>query len=105
MPRRAFTLRRLSQSLGIRSIFGPEGSVTRTANDPFALAKAADPNSAPFLFLAVSKQEGLVQPVERFALLRSRHIPHSFFEGSGSHGWQQWNNEMPELITSLESKH
>ena len=33
-PRRAFTLRRISQSLGIRRIFGPEGSATRFANDP-----------------------------------------------------------------------
>ena len=102
-PRRAFTLRRISQSLGIRRIFGPEGSATRFANDPFVLARKATPDSVPFLFVAVGDQESLREPVERFnAILGSRRIPHVFLLGSGGHNWQRWNGDLPLLRESLE---
>lgn len=103
MPRRSFTLRRWSQSLGIRAIFGPEGSATRSANDPFVLAKTIDPGAAPYIFLSVGQQESLREPVERFdAELRARHLPHEFEVETGGHNWQQWNRELPLLIASLE---
>jgi S-formylglutathione hydrolase FrmB len=103
-PRRSFTLRRISQSLGIRRIFGPEGSATRTSNDPFVLARAANPHSVPFLFVSVGDQEGLREPVERFnRVLTARSIPHIFMLGGGGHDWQQWNGNLPLLLESLET--
>jgi S-formylglutathione hydrolase FrmB len=103
-PRRTFTLRRISQSLGIRRIFGPEGSATRTSNDPFVLAREAKQDSTPFLFVSVGDQESLRDPVERFnAVLTARRIPHVFLLGRGGHNWQQWNDDLPMLLKSLES--
>jgi putative tributyrin esterase len=103
MPRRAFTFRRISQSLGIRAIFGPEG--TRAANDPFALAGTANVGSAPFLFLSVGEQESLAEPVKRFdALLRTRRIPHEFHIAPGGHDWQQWNRQLPGLVRAIKSR-
>jgi S-formylglutathione hydrolase FrmB len=103
-PKRAFTLRRISQSLGVRRIFGPEGSATRSSNDPFLLARAANPDSVPFLFVSVGDQESLREPVERFnRALTARSIPHIFLLGRGGHNWQQWNGNLPMLLESLET--
>jgi len=106
VTQRSFVLRRISQSLRLRSIFGPEGSATRRANDPFLLAKAADPVAVPFLFFSVGDQESLREPVQRFdALLREEHIPHEFRLSNGGHDWEEWNHSLPALIQSLETKH
>ena len=106
VTQRPFELRRISQSLRLRGIFGPEGSATRSGYDPFLLAKAADPGVTPFLFLSVGNQESLREPVERFdALLRDEHIRHEFRLGDGGHDWQQWNRSLPALLESLEAKH
>jgi putative tributyrin esterase len=105
MPRRAFTLRRLSQSLGIRSIFGPSGSAARAANDPFILAKNANPSKTAYLFLSVGEPEPLLDPVSHFdGLLRARGIPHEFHTQPGGHDWQQWNRQLPALMSPLETR-
>jgi S-formylglutathione hydrolase FrmB len=104
-PRRKFTLRRWGQSMAIRSIFGPEGSVTRSASDPFVLVKEANKDMAPFVFLSVGDVEGLREPVLRFeALLRAKGIAHEFHVVRGGHDWQNWNSELPTLLTSLQGR-
>jgi putative tributyrin esterase len=104
-PRRRFTLRRWSQSMGIRSIFGPDGSASRSVNDPFVLARKADIDTSPFFFLSVGDGEILREPVMRFeSLLRTKGLAHEFHVGSGGHDWQQWNSELPQLIASLRSR-
>jgi S-formylglutathione hydrolase FrmB len=59
---RRFTLRRLEQSLGFRTIFGPDGSATRKADDPFVLARAVDPAAMPYIFLSAGRGEPLLGP-------------------------------------------
>jgi putative tributyrin esterase len=104
LPRRLFTLRRISQSLAIRSIFGPEGSATRESEDPFVLARTARPDATSFLFLSVGDQESLRDPVERFnSVLTAKNIPHVFLLGHGGHNWQQWNSDLPALVRSLHA--
>jgi putative tributyrin esterase len=104
-PRRRFTLRRWNQSLAIRSIFGPEGSAARSDNDPFVLAREANKNASPFMFLSVGDREGLREPVDRFeALLRAKGIVHELHLAHGGHDWQNWNSELPLLVTSLEGR-
>lgn len=101
-PERRFTLRRLSQSMGFRSIFGPDGSATRLASDPFVLARAADAQRAPYIFLSVGEQESLAEPVRRFDGLLTRHpLAHEFHVLPGGHDWSQWNRQLPGLESAL----
>ncbi|HEY4381757.1 MAG TPA: alpha/beta hydrolase-fold protein [Acidobacteriaceae bacterium] len=104
VPRRAFSLHRIGQYLGFRSIFGPAGSATRVSEDPFVLARKASPASTPFLFVAVGDQESLREPVERLnRTLETKAIPHAFVLGRGGHNWQQWNGDLPQVYQSLKT--
>jgi S-formylglutathione hydrolase FrmB len=62
VPERKFSLRRWSQSIGFRSIFGAKGSATRASNDPYLLARSADPQEMPFMFISVGGEESCEGP-------------------------------------------
>ena len=102
VPSRPFSIRRPFQWRFHRSIFGPAGSPTRRDNDPFVLARAAIPQTTPFLYLECGDQEPLLPPIRALAdLLAQRQIPHEFHVGAGGHDWTQWNKSMPGLFASL----
>jgi S-formylglutathione hydrolase len=102
VPRRRFTWRRLSQSRSYEEIFGPDGSGTRRANDPFILVTNADPKTMPFLYLTCGRQEGLLAPNREFAALLDRYkIAHAFHDVPGGHDWNQWNAQLAGLFESL----
>ncbi|HKD45450.1 MAG TPA: alpha/beta hydrolase family protein [Candidatus Angelobacter sp.] len=104
VPRRPFSWRRLNQSRNFRELFGPEGSETRRANDPFHLLSSADAKTVPYLYLTCGRQEGLLAPNREFAALLGRHrFAYEFHEVSGGHNWDQWNAELPGLFESLRS--
>jgi putative tributyrin esterase len=103
VPRRSFSIRRLQQSRHYDAIFGPSGSATRHDNDPFVLARIADPGRAPYLFLSCGEQEGLLPSNREFAsLLARRHFQYEFHSASGGHDWTQWNERLPGLFQSLQ---
>jgi putative tributyrin esterase len=105
VPQRPFSFRRLPKSLSFRSIFGPSGSTTRVSNNPYLIAKQADPAGLPFLFLTVGRDESLREPVERFAAeMRSRGIAHEFQELPGGHDWRQWNAQLPVMLKAMQAK-
>lgn len=102
VPRRPFTIRRIAQSRHYDSIFGPSGSQTRRANDPFVLARATNPADAPYFYLTCGDQEGLLGPNREFSeLLAQRHFKHEFHTIPGGHDWAQWNASLPGLFRSL----
>ena len=102
VPRRAFSVKRLQQSRHYSSIFGSAGSQTRRDNDPFVLARTADPNDAPYFFLTCGEQEGLLPANREFAaVLAQRHFLNEFHTVPGSHDWNQWNAWLPTLFRSL----
>lgn len=102
VPRRAFTVKRMQQSMAFRSIFGPPGSDTRRLDDPFNLARSADATKAPYLFLSCGDQESLL-PVNRefAAVLKHRNFRYEFHVARGGHNWNQWNKELPILFERL----
>lgn len=103
VPRRGFAIQRLHQSRHYNAIFGPSGSLTRRDNDPFFLARNANPESLPYFFLTCGEQEGLLPSNRDFAaLLAQRHITHEFHTVRGGHDWNQWNSWLPSLFQSLE---
>ena len=101
-PSRSFSLRRWSQGLRFRTIFGPEGSSTRTNSDPFVLIKSADPASTPYLYITAGEQEALLDPIRRFALqLKGRGYEFEFHTRPGGHEWTEWDTQIPGCFASL----
>lgn len=101
MAERSFRWRAPSASLGIRDTFGPMGSETRKASDPFKLiANLHQP--PPYFYLTCGQQESLLEPNQRFAAqLKQRGIPSEFHTIPGGHNWDQWNRQLPGLEASL----
>lgn len=102
VPTRKFSLRRMAQYRGHAQIFGPWGSDTRRANNPYILAGSVNPATSPYLYLTCGEQEGLLPANQRFAsLLKKRGFKYEFHPGPGGHDWSQWNGRLPELFESL----
>jgi len=102
VPSRAFSIKRIGQYRAHAAIFGSWGSDHRRQNDPFVLARTADPEAASYFFLTCGDQEGLLPANKKFAeLLVSRGFKHEFHAGPGGHDWNQWNRRVPEVFRSL----
>jgi putative tributyrin esterase len=102
VPGRPFSFRRIHQYRHYASIFGPPGSSTRRENDPFVLARSADPAKTPYLFLTCGDQEGLLPTNRSFAkLLEERGFKYEFHVVPGAHSWNQWNARLDELFLSF----
>jgi S-formylglutathione hydrolase FrmB len=102
VPSRPFSIKRIEQWRFHSSIFGPWGSPSRRDNDPFVLARSADPTRTPYLFLTCGEQEGLLPTNRAFAaLLEKRHFQYEFHTTRGGHDWNQWNGWLPDLFPSL----
>lgn len=73
VPSRQFSIKRIGQYQAHAAIFGAWGSDHRRQNDPFVLARTADPKAASYFFLTCGEQEGLLPANKKFAaLLESR---------------------------------
>ncbi|MGB9195389.1 MAG: alpha/beta hydrolase family protein [Terriglobales bacterium] len=102
VPTRPFSIRRYSQWRHHRSIFGPWKGQIQQANDPFVLARAADPARTPYMFLTCGDKEGLLPTNRSFAaLLDSRHFRFEFHVVPGGHNWTQWEERLPGVFNSL----
>ena len=102
VPSRPFSIRRISQYRHHASIFGAWGSQTRHENDPFVLARVADLDRTPFMYVTCGEKEGLLPSKRRFAaLLAQRKLHFEFHPGPGGHDWNQWNQRLPDVFTSL----
>ena len=102
VPTRPFSWRRMAQYRGHAQIFGAWGSETRSANNPYALARSIDPAKAPYLYLTCGEQEGLLSANQRFeAVLKKRGFPNEFHSAPGGHDWNQWNERLPGVFENL----
>jgi putative tributyrin esterase len=102
VPSRPFSIRRIGQWRHHSSIFGSWGSETRRANDPFVLARSADPKRTPYIFLTCGTQEGLLPSNRSFArLLQQRQFAYEFHVVPGGHDWNQWNAQLDSCFRTL----
>lgn len=102
VPTRPFSIHRIGQWREHSSIFGPWGSETRRANDPYRLALNADPNRMPYIYFSCGEQEGLLPANRKFAqILSDHHFQFEFHRVPGGHSWNQWNARLPDLFRSL----
>jgi S-formylglutathione hydrolase FrmB len=102
VPSRPFSIKRIQQYRQHAAIFGPWKSEHRRGNDPYVLARSADPAKTPYLYLTCGDQEGLLPANRQFAaLLKDRHIPSEFHPGPGGHDWNQWDRRLDDVLQSL----
>jgi len=102
VPRRPFSIKRISQYRYHASVFGAWGSQTRLDNDPFVLARKVDPRKVPYIFATCGEQEGLLPSNRQFAALLAQHsFQFEFHSGPGGHDWNQWNRLLPDMFASL----
>lgn len=101
-PQRRFALQRASQWWRFRSIFGPWGSKTRAAADPFLLIQSANPVVTPYLYITGGARDPLLDPIRRFAeRLKVRHFNYEFHTKPGGHDPAEWNAQLPGCFASL----
>jgi len=102
VPSRRFSLRRADQWWRFRTVFGPMGSKSRQAADPFILVRSADPSATPYLYVTAGENEALLEPIRRFAArLGERRVSYEFDTAPGGHDWGEWNMQIPGCFTSL----
>jgi putative tributyrin esterase len=86
----------------IEAIFGPAGSETRKANDPFDLVRRAPADrikALPFFYLDCGTEDFLFQNNRDFAdLLIAKKVAHEFRELPGGHTWPYWNAQLDEFM-------
>jgi S-formylglutathione hydrolase FrmB len=93
----------LMQWWRLTQIFGTVGSKTRTASDPFLLARSADPARTPYIYLTAGENEPLLAPNRRFAaLLKSRSFAYEFHTKHGGHDWGEWNAQIPGCFEKMK---
>ncbi len=101
LAERPFRWHQFGMSTALRSTFGPKGSATRAADDPFQLVQAQTA-AKPYLYLACGDADGLLATNERFArLLRAQGLPYRFHLGHGGHDWTLWNSELPRIEQAI----
>jgi S-formylglutathione hydrolase len=101
-PSRRFSFRRWGQSMRFRTLFGPAGSQSRQASDPFHLVQSASPAATPYIFITAGEQEPLLDPIRRFATrLQDRRFAYEFHTKPGAHDWTQWDAQIPACFDSL----
>ena len=103
-PERGFRLRRWGQYWSFRRIFGPAGSASRRADDPFAMIHSMDTSRIPFVYLGVGRSEPLREPVERFdRALTKAGVRHEFEERPGAHDWGEWRLQLSALFAAMQA--
>src|SRR5437773_1369002 len=102
VPSRPFSIKRIGQWREHSSIFGPWGSETRRANDPYLLVPSVDPAVTPYFYVSCGEQEGLLPANRKLARLFADHgFRFEFHAGPGGHNWNQWNARLPDVFHSL----
>lgn len=102
VPGQRFSWRRWGQSVRLRTTFGPDGSGSRRAKDPFLLVQSADPRKTPYLYLTAGENEPLLDPNRRFAAkLQAHHFLYEFHTKPGGHDWNEWDSQIPGCFESL----
>jgi len=105
VPTRPFSIKRIAQWKFHSSVFGPSGSQTRRENDPYGLAKEADPQTTPYLFLTCGEQEGLLPANQKLAgILKERGFRYGFVTQRGDHNWEQWDQQIPGWFDRILSQ-
>lgn len=86
----------------IETIFGPDGSETRKANDIFAIVRSLTDEKTktiPFIYLDCGTGDFLFQNNREFVnLLVEKNVPHEYRQLPGGHDWKYWDKQVREFL-------
>jgi putative tributyrin esterase len=86
----------------LNRVYGPTDSPTRAENDLFKIASAANPQSAPYLYLDCGTDDPFITTNREFtSLLRSHKFAYEYHELPGNHNWVYWNERIHYLFGEL----
>lgn len=92
----------------VMSVFGPEGSKTRSDNDIFRIVREASADSIkgfPYIYFACGTEDFLFQPNREFdALLLEKKVPHEYREMPGAHTWDFWEAQVQEFLRLADNR-
>jgi len=104
VPSMRFSWRRWGQSVRLRRVFGPDGSATRIASDPFQLVKAANAARTPYLYITAGDNDPMAAQIRSFVgILKQRGFVFEFHTKRGGHDWTEWNSQVPGCMEKLLS--
>ncbi|WP_263371155.1 alpha/beta hydrolase [Granulicella cerasi] len=99
---RPFIWTEFHESLMTNSALGPPGSPLRSKYNPMTLIHSVNPATAPFIFLAWSKDDDDSRDDKEFAQMVEHHgVRHSFAEVNGGHTWEATSDMLPPLADAL----
>jgi S-formylglutathione hydrolase FrmB len=83
----------------LSNIYGPLGSETRSQNDVYELARAADPSVVPYLYIDIGNQDWtLASDRELVNILSERKYRYEYHEMPGIHSWEYWDRRVPNVL-------
>lgn len=86
-------------SSNLARVFGPDGGEVQQASDLFRLAKTAQRDRLPALFIDCGVEDFLIDSNRRFhAHLEKLRIPHHYAEHPGKHDWDYWDQHIRESL-------
>jgi S-formylglutathione hydrolase FrmB len=92
----------------IISVFGSEGSKTRTDNDIYRMVREASAEAIkhlPYIYFACGTEDFLFQPNREFdALLLEKKVPHEYRELPGAHTWDFWEEQVQEFLRVADNR-
>ncbi len=90
------------QMQNLRRIFGDRTHGTRKEYDVLELSAKANPDSLPYLYVAVGNQDelpGLLRMNRVFMeKLSERHIRYEYHETPAGHSWEYWDRAVVDLL-------
>lgn len=94
-----------SEDERLRRIFGDDGSSVRMENDLNALAAAAKPGSAPYIYIDCGVADGLLRSNrEVVSALHQSGVAYEYHEVAGAHTWEYWDRRIRDFLPILMKK-
>jgi S-formylglutathione hydrolase FrmB len=93
----------------IMTVFGPDGSPVRKANDVFALVDGMAPErlkALPYFYISCGTEDtvNFRQNFDFASLLIDKKVPHQYRHFPGAHTWTVWNSEVGEFLELAAQK-
>ncbi|HKG98268.1 MAG TPA: alpha/beta hydrolase family protein, partial [Pyrinomonadaceae bacterium] len=91
-------------------LFGPAGSETRRANDPFEMIEKVTParvSALPYFYFDCGTEDLLLifhSNRELAALMVEKKIPHEYRQLPGDHSWAYWDRQVQEILKLAAEK-
>jgi len=91
-------------------LFGPAGSETRRANDPFEMIEKVTParvSALPYFYFDCGTEDSLLifhSNRELAALMVEKKIPHEYRQLPGDHSWAYWDRQVQEILKLAAEK-